>query len=110
MPISTTALHNILRDIGLTHKVVKRNASQQDEEAQVMWHQDIAANFSWEQIIFLDESSKDGQTFYCRFGCALRGERAVEEVPFEHGERWSILPALSLDGYIAVWAISGSFD
>jgi len=40
----------------------------------------------------------------------LKGRRAVEQVPFERGDRWSILPALSLDGYIAVRAISGSVD
>jgi transposase len=110
IPISTTALHNTLRDMGFSYKVLKRTAAQRDEEQRSAWRDEVANNLSREQLVFLDESSKDGRTFYRTYGRGLRGSRAVEQVPFERSSRWSILPALSLDGYIGLRIVPGSVD
>jgi len=108
--ISRTALHNNLQALGLTYKRMQRTASQRDEEARQAWREDITANFSCDQLVFTDESSKDGRTLYRRSGRALHGKRPTEVAPLEWGERWSILPALTIDGYAAIRIVEGSVD
>ena len=66
--ISRTALHNNLQALGLTYKRMQRTASQRDEEAHQAWREDITTNFSCDQLVFTDESSKDGCTLYRRSG------------------------------------------
>jgi hypothetical protein len=49
-------------------------------------------------LIFLDESSKDERTLSRQY----RYSRAIQKVVFLRGTRYTILPALSLDGILAV--------
>lgn len=70
----------------------------------------VLDNYSAEQLVFVDESSKDGRTIARRYGQARSGERAIEEFNHDRGERWSILLALSLEGYIALRIVEGSVN
>lgn len=109
-PISMSALHYNLRDLGLTYKVLKHAAAQRDEAMRNKWIDDVAANFTPDQMVFTDESSKDGRTLLRLHGRSIEGERATEIADFDRGQRWSIVPALSLDGYIALRVVPGSVD
>ncbi|CCA76208.1 related to transposase, putative-Phytophthora infestans [Serendipita indica DSM 11827] len=66
--------------------------------------------FTADQLVSVDESSKDGRTLYRRYGWSPRGETAHRTVDFPRGERWSLLPALTIDGYIAKRIVKGSID
>jgi transposase len=94
--ISIITLHNNLQALGLTYRMMQCTASQRDEQICQAWRDDIAANFSREQFVFTSESSKDGRMLYRRFGCASWGKRPTEITPLEQGDRWSILPALTI--------------
>lgn len=59
--------------------------------------------------MFLDETSKDERTLTRRYGYAMINERARKSVVFVRGKRYSVLPALSLDGIIALEVIEGSY-
>jgi transposase len=109
-PISTSALCQNLLDAGLTYKLLQKAAAEQDNQAREGWLHDVLMNFAADQLIFLDESSKDNRTVFRRYGCAMAGERAIEVVPLDRGVRYSILPALTLDGYLAVRVVEGSID
>jgi hypothetical protein len=61
-PISTTALHDNLKDVGLTYKRLKRVAAEHDDGYRSDWLHNIVANYNTDQLIFLDESSKDDRT------------------------------------------------
>jgi len=56
-------------------------------------------NFCSSQLVFIDESSKDARTIYCHYRRAPLGERAVIDAEFVCGDRWSVVPALTTDGY-----------
>ena len=78
---------------------------------------DLLATYTAEhwQFVVLDESSKDGRTLYRRYGRAPAGCRASSSAtaPLERGTRYSILPALTVDGYItciAARAVEGSIQ
>jgi hypothetical protein len=107
-PISTTALHNNLRELGLTYKVMHRVAAEQDDEAQSAWLYDILANYTPDQMVILDELSKDGCMQLRKYGHVFAGKDLVMQESLDWGIRYSILPALTVDGYIMVQVVEGS--
>lgn len=109
-PISLGALCMNLKDFGLNRKVMRRLAKQRDEMLRTRWMDYVLNTFSANQMVFLDESSKDGRTLARRFGRALPGQTPEMFVNYNRGERWSILPALTLDGYIALRVVPDSVD
>ena len=74
-PISTMALHDNLRGIGLTWKVMRKVTTECDPVARAEWLAYVTSKYSAEQMVILDESSKDGRTIARRFGHAPGGER-----------------------------------
>jgi transposase len=109
-PISTTALHDNLKDLGLTYKRLKRIAAERDDAYRADWLHNMTSNYMADQLIFLDESSKDDRVILRRYSRAISGQAAVENVSLNRGVRYSILPALTIDGYMAVRAVEGSID
>ena len=87
---------------------MKRVAAEREDEYRSDWLHNITANYSADQLVFLDESSKDDRTILRRYGWALRGQAPVDVVSLNRGIRCSILPALTVDGYMAVRAVEGS--
>jgi transposase len=110
LPISTTALHDNLRELGLTYKLLRKAAAERDEVARAEWLLEITNLYTADQFVVLDESSKDGKTMLRRYGRAPSGEDPFVEVTLDRGIRYSILPALTIDGYLAVRVVEGSID
>jgi transposase len=75
LPISTTALHDNLRGLGLSRKFMQRTASERDHELRATWMQDVLATYTAQQLVVLDESSKDGRTLYRRYRRSVAGSR-----------------------------------
>ncbi|KAI0264583.1 hypothetical protein BGY98DRAFT_888945, partial [Russula aff. rugulosa BPL654] len=81
-PISTTALYDNLKDLGLTYKRLKRVATERDDEYRADWLHNMTSNYMADQL----------------------------SASLNRGVRYSILPALTVDGYMAVRAVEGSID
>ncbi len=64
--------------------------------------------FQPEQLIFLDESSKDERTSSRNYGYSFANQIAVKKIVFLRGIRYTILPALTVDGFIACDIMKGS--
>jgi hypothetical protein len=56
----------------------------------------------------MDESSKDGRTITRLYGYSKVNSRASKKVVFVRGKRFTLLPALTEQGIIAVDIIEGS--
>ena len=108
--MARTTLHYNLIDLGLSYKKLRKAAAQRDEVAREAFRQYAAANWVANQLVFVDETSKDNRTIYSHFGRAVSGERAVSHEPFNRGTRYSLVAALSLDGYMTMRAVKGSVD
>jgi hypothetical protein len=61
----------------------------------------IGIEYQAEQLIFLDESAKDERTLSRHYGYSYKNQIVFEKVVFLRGTRYTILPALTLDGFIA---------
>ena len=108
--ISRNALHMNIRDAGITFKLLRKAAAERDEDLRQEWKQDVNAHFTASQMVFVDETSKDDRTIYRHYGRSVAGTRAVISANFVRGERYSMVAALSLDGYEAVHVVLGSVD
>jgi hypothetical protein len=105
-----TALHENLKDLGLTYKHLKRVAAERDDGFRADWLHNMTTNYTAEQLVFLDESSKDDRTTLPRYGRSLSGQSPFDSVCLNRGIRYSVLPALTIDGYMTVRVIEGSID
>jgi hypothetical protein len=61
-----------------------------------------------QMIMFVDETARNQRSSQWLKGWALLGKRCVQRWFFVCGERYSILPILTLDGIITYDIISGS--
>jgi len=109
-PIPRSTLQRTLSSMNLTYKQLQRTAAERDEVARVNWHGTMQRHYTAEQMVFTDESSIDNRNFHRKRGCAVSGKRAVQQYPQKRGQRYSLIPALSLDGYLAVRVVSGSVN
>jgi len=108
--ISKSALHDNIRDAGISFKLLRRAAAERDEDYREEWKQDANAHFTASQMVFVDETSKDERTVYRHYGRSVIGTRATIRANFVRGERYSMVAALSLDGYESVHVVPGSVD
>lgn len=108
--ISISALHYNLKDAGLTLKIMTKAASERDE-ARRQEYMDYARN-NWvaSQLVFVDETSKDDRTIYRHYGRSLIGQKATTQAPFCRGNRYSLVAALTTEGYICERAVEGSVN
>jgi hypothetical protein len=61
-----------------------------------------------EMFIFIDEAAKNQRTSGGSKGWLLMGKRCSQRRCFVRGQRYSILPALTLDGIITYDIVEGS--
>ena len=70
----------------------------------------MTLNYTVDQLMPLDGSRKDDRVLLRRYGRAPSEQEAIHHVSLNCGVRYSIFPALSLNGYMAVRIIEGSID
>jgi transposase len=108
--ISRTALHDNIRDCGLTYKLLRRAAAERDEEYREEWMAMMRMHHVAHQLVMVDETSKDDRTIYRHYGRAPSGRRATVRANFVRGERYSMVAAMSMNGYEALSVVPGSVD
>jgi hypothetical protein len=74
-----------------------------------MQYQLAIANYQPDQFVFVDEKRKDDRTTYRRRGRARRGHRARSSIQFVRGVGYSVLPALTIDGFLSAEVTAGAF-
>ena len=67
-------------------------------------------NYTAEQIVFVDESSINETTGQRHWGWSDIGKSAIITCPLLRSSRWTILPAISIDGYICSRVVPEGFN
>ena len=90
---------NILAAAGWSRKQCKRRALERCEPLRIEWQR---RQFEWmaHKVVCIDESAANERTGYRKYGWSLKGAPSYTDSPARRSERWSILPALSIDGYL----------
>ena len=102
-----TTIHRELERAGVSVKKLRIIAKERDEDLRADFIRQMA-QYSAEEIGFLDEFSKDERTRHQRRGRAKKGRRAVERGVFVRGRRVSGEGLLTLDGIVANTVVEGS--
>lgn len=88
---------------------MQKEAAQRDPVLRAAWFMKLA-NWRADQLVFIDESginSKHGEPTH---GYAKKGSRIPFKVAYQKAESFSLLPALSVNGYIACNAYEGGVN
>jgi transposase len=107
--VSVATISRAVRSLALTHKHVATAAIERNELLRATWqaaYGDIPADY----FVWLDESSVDDRTNQRTHGWAALGRACVRRATFIRGQRYSVLPALTSDGIIALDIFEGSVN
>jgi hypothetical protein len=108
--ISRSALHNNICDIGLTYKILQRAAAEWNDDLREEWMEDMWMHRIPHQLVMVDETSKDDWMIYRHYSCAPEGHCAAIHANFMRGEHYSLVVAMSVDGYKAMSIVLGLVD
>lgn len=108
--LSQSRYDSLLRDCGISYKQLRKTPIERDPIQRAEFHEWCTLNVTARMLITTDESSKDDRIIYRRYGRAPRGVRAEMIQKYERGQRYSILPAMTIEGYIAVRVVEDSVD
>ena len=107
--ISIPTLVQTLCCLHLTHKCVSIHALECNAIHWSAFMNDIATDVpDPEMLMFVDEAAKNKWTSGRSKGWSLMGKRCTQRRCFVHGQRYSMLPVLTLDGIITYDIIEGS--
>ena len=98
-------------DLGMTRKVLTKAAQECVPLEIKMYKSKLESFYSYpEQVLFLDETSKDGRHAFRRHAWSTKGQKAVVPLPFSRGKRVSVLAALDSTGFLAYESTPGTFN
>jgi transposase len=107
--VSIATISRTLNRIAITHKSISKEAAERNEHLRATW-QIAMAQYDPQQLVFVDEAGVDDQTNLRRYGWAPLGQACVRRTSFLRGRKYSILPALSVDGIVALDIFEGSVN
>ena len=107
--VSISTISRTLCHLTLTHKAVAKEAMERNEHLHATW-QIAMAQYDPCQIVCIDEAGVDDHTNIHRCGWAPIGQACMRWTSFLRGKKYSILPALSLDGIVALDIFEGSVN
>jgi transposase len=105
--VSISTVHKTLERARWSRKVVRARAAQRNETLRNAWV-GIQKSCVADQLIFLNESASNERTGDRKYGWAPIGSGCGVARPLKRSERWSVLPALTVDGYLSYLILQGS--
>ena len=98
-------------DLRLTRKKLTKAAREAAPEEIKNYYDKLKAIYSFpEQLVFIDETSKDGRDAFRRYARSKRGTKAVVRLPFSRGNRVSVLAALDYTGFMSWKCTRGTYS
>ncbi|EUC57544.1 winged helix turn helix protein [Rhizoctonia solani AG-3 Rhs1AP] len=107
--VTLGTIWNTLARLDLTHKSVSREAYERDELLRAAW-QVQWGGYPANAFVWLDESAVNNTTALRLAGWAPRGQACVQREFFFRGVQYSMLPALTTDGIVALDIFEGSIN
>ena len=108
--VSRTTIRQCIIDAGFSYKLLRACACLRNEVEINLFKNLIWNTIRAIHIVAVDESSKDGHTLFRSRGWQQKAQTETVKTDFDRGERWSLLPAMSTQGYEAKRVIKGSVD
>lgn len=97
--VSLCTIGRCLRDSDFTYKIAAHQASQRDAVVRVAFLENFA-NFTAKQLVYVDETYASDKVALRKFGWSPKGLPCRVEEHLYYSDRYSILPAYTVDGYL----------
>ena len=106
-----STISRALQCLEITRKGMSFSAAERSDELRALYMNRIGAEArDAEMLLFVDEAAKDRRTSTRPCGWSTQGQRCYGSRYFIRGVRYSILPAITLDGIISYDIIEGPVD
>jgi transposase len=107
--VSLATPSRAIRQLAMTHKRVSKTAAERNELLRATWQAEYG-DIPAEYFVWLDESSVDDRTNQRNNGWSDLGRACVCRATFIRGQQYSVLPALTVDGFIALDIFESSMN
>jgi transposase len=112
--VDCTSISTICRllnfDLKLTRKVLAKRAKEALPREREIYLNSLKTWYSYaEQLVFIDETSKDGRDCLRRYARSKRGKAAIVRLPFQRGKRISVVAGITTDGFLGFDHTDGTF-
>ena len=112
--VSKATLTRSLTAAGLTRKILHKIAIERDEELRNDWKDLLRDRTKFtgdrSEFVAVDETSKNEKSYARLRGWSLSGQPAVLSDVFVRGDRYSLVAAITTEGYMATQVVPGSLD
>jgi transposase len=106
-----TICRALRHDLQLTRKVICKRAAEASQNEIKSYIARLTPFFVCpEQLVFMDETSKNAKDYLRKFGWSKKGQKCHAALPFSRGKRLSVLAALDCKGFFAYDCTEGTFD
>jgi hypothetical protein len=99
LEVSIACIRRLLDREQWSWKKMQNQALERNAALQNTWR-GIQKTWSADQLVFLDESGANERTGDRKYGWSPIGSICAQSRPVKRSERWSILPALTINGYL----------
>ena len=107
----STILRMLHMQLGFTRKVMVKRAYEAREQDIERYVEELQYWYMYpEQLIFIDETSKDARSVYRARGWGKTGAPVFATQAFDRGQRASVLAALDVHGFIRWHMTSGTYS
>jgi transposase len=105
--VNCTTIFRELEHLNVSRKKLKKIALERNEECRADFVAHMA-QYSPEELGFIDEMFKDGRSVGRRYGRSRKNKRAQKKQVFVRGRRTSTEALLTLDGIVTGTVVEGS--
>jgi len=99
------------KDLKLTRKVLTKRAREASAKEIQEYFNRLAPFYSYpDQLVFVDETSKDARQSMRKYARSFKGTPAVVNLPNGRGKRISALACITTKGFRGFFAKEGTFD
>jgi transposase len=107
--ISISGICRELYKMNYSRKVATKRAQEQSDPLRRVYLARVAQHYTADQIVALDESACNERTGDRKYGWSPTNTSVELVYSFKRSERWSILPAMTINGYMSYTVFQGAF-
>ena len=107
--VSISTISRQMKKLNLTNKRTERHHPRRSDELREDWQAQISQYQAY-QLVFCDESAANERSTERRYGWSPRGFACRVKMAGQHSRRWSLLPAMGLNGYLYHEIHHGSYN
>lgn len=97
--LSSSSIWRALKRAKWSRKRASKVALEQSQELR-NWYKSRSCYWEGHRLVFIDESASNERTGSRKYGWSPQGTRCTDFELMQRSERWSILPAMTLDGWL----------